>query len=158
MLSVPLQQLYTGDFYHSDPNPLEDGYLIEPMLFNVLNPQTLQTSEYKWTGSFNKADHKFEAGQGFALWVDKVGTNYTNHDPVTFSFPKPDTYYYYYNPIGGDCIGQTGTLDRDKSHRLFSDGLKNNGSLELAATGSSGSGDTHPVLVGNPFMSHVDFN
>ena len=159
MLSSPLQDLYTGDFYRTDPNPYADGYLIEPMLFNIENPETgIKTSEYKWTGSFNNADHRFEAGQGFALWVDKIGSAFTDHSEVTFSFPKADSYYCYYSPESHAPTITTGILERGASHRLFSDRLVS-GNLPLAATLSTAAGgQDHPVLVGNPFMAHLDFN
>ena len=154
MLSAPLHDMYTGDFYITDPNPVTDGYFMEPMAFNADNPQTGVYSS-TWTGRFNNADYLYQAGQGFALWIDKRGTDFGDHDLTSMWFPKEDDYYNYYN-YGGGIIGQTGTLDRSQNGRFIYEGLLDgNKDLVLAASDCAVAGD--PVLVGNPFMAHLDF-
>jgi hypothetical protein len=153
MLSAPLRNFYVGDMYVNNPNPFLDGYFIEPMYFHVNNPETHQPTGYTWTGRFNNADELLTAGKGMAVWVDKQGTPYTNHDPVTFSFPKNDLFYYYYNDAT-TIVGQTGNLTRNDRYRFIYEPLAGDGYVPLAASPCSATGQ--PVLVGNPFMAHLD--
>ncbi|MDR0799386.1 MAG: PKD domain-containing protein, partial [Dysgonamonadaceae bacterium] len=152
MLSAPLGNFYVGDIYQSNPNPFLDGYFIEPMYFNAPNPQTFQTASYSWTGRFHNADELLTAGKGVAIWTDEQGTDYTDHDPVTFSFPKSDTKYYYWSDAT-TAVGETGALSRTNKHRFIYEPLAAGGYVPLAASPCS---DTEqPVLVGNPFMAHI---
>jgi hypothetical protein len=160
MLSTPLQNFYSGDIHHHDPNPFYDGptsagLMIEPMLFNVANPETgKQNAEYKWTGSFNTADYEFRAGQGFAIWVDDWrAPEYDVHPETIFSFPKSNTQYFYYHPAPPHVAWySTPELDRTNSHRLHT--VDGDGDITLKT--SQPAGATF-ILVGNPFMAHLDF-
>jgi uncharacterized repeat protein (TIGR01451 family) len=159
MLSAPLKNMYAGDIYVSDPNPITDGYKIEPMLFNVLNPETqTKTTEYKWTGSFNKPDIEFRRGEGVAIWVDQIGTDYGDHADVTFQFPKSDMIYHYYN-LDGTVNEKTPEIiavdGRDYKNRFIYEGNINSGLVELTPSPVTAIGQ--PVLVGNPFMAHIPF-
>jgi hypothetical protein len=158
MISAPLQELYVGDIYETDPNPIRDGYLIEPMYFNAPNPQTMQTALYNWTGRFHNADELLTTGKGLAVWTDKRGTPYTNHDPVTFAFPKHDTFYNYYDYAGSNITDKTPTLTRtDKRYRfIYEQTIASNGYVPL--NGSPCADTKQPVLVGNPFMAHLDMD
>ncbi|MDR0799542.1 MAG: FG-GAP-like repeat-containing protein, partial [Dysgonamonadaceae bacterium] len=44
MIAPSLKNMYTGDYYITQPNPWLDDRLYEPMFFNVPNPQTLKTA------------------------------------------------------------------------------------------------------------------
>jgi hypothetical protein len=159
MLSAPLQNLYTGDFYEKSPNPFTDGFdnnglFIEPMFFNVVNPQT-GTFSSEWTGRFNNADYLLQAGQGLALWAGDTSPDYTHHQPVTFSFPKSDTEYKYYYTNGTETGSVTPQLPREnKNLFIYEDHIDVNGLVSLTASPTV-AGD--PVLVGNPFMAHIPF-
>jgi hypothetical protein len=155
--------MYAGDFYVNNPNPIADGYKIEPMLFNVANPETgslTTTNEYKWTGSFNTADEKFYAGQGVAIWINKISTNYIDHDSATFQFPKSDPLYYYYYMNGTPTGEETDPLDRTKKNRFIYEETSNkapvDGLVSLVFSPVISAGQA--VLVGNPFMSHIKFD
>jgi len=153
-LSAPLHNMYTGDFYVTDPNPVTDGYFMEPMMFNAVNPQLETVHTYTWTGRFNTADIEYQPGQGFALWIDERGTDYIDHNVTSMWFPKEDTFYHYYN-YGGGIIGQTGTLARAQNGHFIYEPLAADGNVPLAATACDAVGQS--VLVGNPFMAHLNF-
>jgi hypothetical protein len=156
MFSSPLHNLYpAGDFYVSDPNPVTDGFFVETMLFNVPNPETnLHTQGVEWTGSFNDSNRELRAGEGAAIWIDEKGTGYDDHDPQTFHFPKHDTFYYLYDPYGTP-VGRRPDLDRTKKGRFIYEPLVN-GEVQLVASPPGNAGSNY-ILVGNPFMAHLDF-
>jgi len=146
--------MYTGDYYIREQNPYRDERMYEPMFFNVTNPQTLETPVVAWTGRFHNADLLLAAGQGMAIWYDKTDEGYTYHDPVTSSFPKPDIYYGYYAP-DGHAEYYTGALNRDGCNRFIYEPLSSDGTVPLSLGGQPGTRDV-PLLIGNPFMSHLD--
>jgi hypothetical protein len=169
LFSAPLKNLYTGDIYVNDPNPFIDGYSVEPMLLNVVNPETglanTTTTGYKWTGSFNTPDYEMKAGQGFALWIDETGTDYDENNATLFRFPKNDLKYYYYNEGTGRLVDSTAVLNRTYSQRFIYendpltdpsrfDPVTGNVNLE---TGAQSIEDGKPLLTGNPFMAHLNF-
>jgi hypothetical protein len=168
MLSAPLQNMYTGDFYEKSPNPFQDGFdgsglFIEPMYFNVENPQTgKKTASFKWTGTFNGADSLLRAGQGLALWAGDSSPLYTHHQDVLFRFPKSDTEYKYYYTNGTETGGFTSTLDRKNKNRFIYEPTINKtagatyGDVPLYTSPVANPGE--PILVGNPFMAHLKFD
>ncbi|MDR0798288.1 MAG: FG-GAP-like repeat-containing protein [Dysgonamonadaceae bacterium] len=158
MISAPLQNMYTGDYYVTNPNPITDGFIYDPMFFNRPNPQTSQTATYAWTGRFNTSDISLAAGQGMAIWYNKIGTEYTNHDAVTVHFPKNDTRYYYYRLNGtiDPNKAPTGTLTRTNRHRFIYEPLAASGNVTLATSACPAA--NQPLLAGNPFMAHLDMN
>jgi hypothetical protein len=143
-----------GDFYVNDPNPVTDGFFVEAMLFNTVNPETGAMSQnYKWTGSFNDPNVRLGVGQGAAVWIDKAGTDYDYHTAETFHFPKDDPFYYLYN-AEGQIIEQRPDLDRSQNYRFIYEPAD---AHDVGLAGSS-TAPNEPVLVGNPFMSHLDFD
>lgn len=158
MFSSPLQNTYPGDFYVTNPNPITDGYILDPMLFNVVNPQTgKQTQTYAWTGKFNNPDIPFTSGMGMAVWIDEIGTQYTDHNQVSYHFPKNDPFYYYYTKDGIQTTDRTGNLERSQKNRfIYEQGIDAQGNISLTA--SSCDDATLPVFIGNPFMSHLNFS
>jgi len=110
-------------------------------------------------------------GDGVSIWADD-GSDYTQSNPVLmpvanqqpsifphgfgFWFPKSDTQYLYYDQGTNTPTGhQTGTLDRTNSHRFIYEPDLNasTGDITLPVTASTGD----EIIVGNPFMSHMDF-
>jgi hypothetical protein len=162
MLSAPLRNMYTGDFYANSPNPFMDGdgtgLFMEPMFFNVANPETHKYTEYKWTGAFNTADVELQAGEGLALWAgDKY--DYNHHDSHTFTFPKSDTFYKYYYPNGTESGDVTSPLIRTNKNRFIYEPLNGAtyGDVPLF-TQPIAAGGGQPILIGNPFMAHLKFD
>jgi hypothetical protein len=156
LFSPPLRNFYPGDIYVSNPNPVQDGYFVETMLFNANNPQTGEYHSYTWSGRFNNPDVALQAGEGMAVWIDRHGTGYTDHPLATFSFPKSDPFYYYYN-YGGNPYAQTPNLERTYSGRFIYESVID-ASNNVSLTGSPCSATESPVLVGNPFPAHLDMN
>ena len=157
MLSAPIHNFYTGDIYVTDPEPLKDGYLMEQMKFNVPNPETQETRTYNWTGRYNTADIEYKAGEGFALWIDKIGTEYNEHDITHLTFPKYDVFYNYFTDEGV-IKHQSNHLERKDNGRFIFENSINAGNVTLTTSPSAATGDDTPILVGNPFMAHLDFD
>ncbi|MDR0232991.1 MAG: T9SS type A sorting domain-containing protein [Dysgonamonadaceae bacterium] len=158
MLSAPLYSMFPGDFYKTNPNPIEDGLIVYTRLFARDNPQTGQSDTEPtggWTGVFNTPDVAMPAGFGFSVWLDD-GTDIGVHEPTSIWLPKHDDRYYMYTYAGVpyDVV----YLDRNNEHRFVyetSDWDKNTGivSLEVKASGEGMS-----AIVGNPFMAHWNFD
>lgn len=157
MLSAPLHNTYTGDVYATEPNPFQDGLLMEMMYFNEDNPENGKRYG-NWSGRFNNADIEYLPGQGFALWVNDMDAEYDEQIPVTMRFPKKDENYKYYNKNTGKPTGDaTGTLDRTNTGRFIYEGtIDESGNVVLSTSEASADGDL--VFVGNPFMAHLDFD
>ncbi|MDR0799313.1 MAG: hypothetical protein LBN18_06115, partial [Dysgonamonadaceae bacterium] len=156
MIAPSLKNMYTGDYYITQPNPWLDDRLYEPMFFNVPNPQTLKTAVTTWTGRFNNPDILLNAGQGMAIWYNKLDQGYTYHNPITTHFPKHDHYYRYYSEETQAPTLWGSYMDRTDSHRFIYEPLAANGLVPLSLGNQTISADGTPVLIGNPFMSHLD--
>jgi hypothetical protein len=160
MVSPPLKQFYTGDFYFTDPNPYKDSHLIETMYYQGANPQTggVHSVYPALSGLFNSADIKLEAGNGLFIWANKVDKPVSYHTPFTFHFPKQDSVYYYYRegyPID-QAAGRSGRLNRDSCHRFIYEPLPVDGFVPLK-TKSNIANAARKIQTGNPFMAHLDF-
>ncbi len=161
MLSAPLKQIYTGDYYVDHYNPHLDldgrGMLVHMMHFHIPNYQTNATLvEYDWNNTFNTNDIELGSGQGFALFANPRGSGFTDHEDLTFNFPKKDSIHYYYN-ISGAITGQGAPLDRTKSYRfIYEDDIDSNGIVTLKNPEVMEDGKS--VLIGNPFMTHLNFD
>jgi hypothetical protein len=162
MLSAPLQQIYSGDYYVNTPNPIHDhtnGLMVYMMHFHVVNPQhpTAQLIEHDWNNAFNTNDVRIDAGQGFALYSNPRGSDWDEQEDLSFWFPKPESFHYYYSQLGAPT-GRGGDLLRNKSSRfIYEDAIDSNGFVTLKTSKVENYTDTL-VLVGNPFMTHIDFD
>jgi hypothetical protein len=155
LFSPPLRNFYTGDFYVRTPNPFLDGNFIEPMFFEANNPQTgTRTSNARWTGSFNNPDIELGVGRGVAVWVDSIGTEYNQHFPVTFRFPKSDPFYYFYTNYGLQLNERTGDLEREKKNRFIYEDSIDAGIVTWRIPGVTAG---QSILIGNPFLAHLNF-
>ncbi|GHT73107.1 hypothetical protein AGMMS50262_03640 [Bacteroidia bacterium] len=161
MLSAPLRNTYSGDYYVTDHNPHADlnnrGMLVHMMRFDITNPQTGYFLAHDWTNGFNTNDIELQAGQGFALFANPKNSDYGEQNEIgePFCFPKADPVHYYYN-IQGAITGVGGSLDRTNSSRfIYEDAIDGNGIVTLSHS-SLEIGEM--VLVGNPFMAHLDFD
>jgi phage baseplate assembly protein gpV len=154
IISPPLRDMYSGDYYFNNPNPFKDSHFVSTMLFNVNNPETQEVHTYDWSGRFSTADIRLQAGRGMAVWADDKGDSYAVHTPAVFSFPKTDTQYLYYNSEDNHT-GVSGTLTRTNSRRFIYEEQDPSGiNVLLAASPATVAGQ--PILVGNPFMAHLD--
>jgi hypothetical protein len=159
MFSPPLHQMYSGDFYREDPDPYVDKQTAYTVRFNITNPETFQagTSAVEWTGAFNTPNIELGAGSGLAVWIDN-GKEIDVHDPLTFEFPKHDAKHHLYNPdrFPPGNISATYPIERDKNgHFIYEGKVDVDGNVKLPV--SSVDGKDGSVLIGNPFMSHLNF-
>ncbi len=169
LLSSPLGDTYSGDFYIDTPNPIRDlvtpdyregrGLLTYMMHFDIGNYQTGSDKiPYGWNNAFNTNDVKISAGQGFALFSNPRGSGYEDQNELTgkpFLFPKNDPFYYYYDRTGVP-FGRGNDLTRTFSHRfIYEENIDSEGIVPLSHSSLS---DGKMVLVGNPFMSQLDFD
>ena len=179
MLSAPLRKTFTGDYYEVHPNPHQDSVFVYTRLFSQPNPETGVTAEdaWGWTGSFNSPDYLMKAGEGLSFWVD----NKQDIDSISthpFLFPKYDAFYniydWYGNPyatsaalnrgdtITGNPMMRNGLIINPpnpigKQHRFIYEEVYDPsfGDVLLQVPSTLANDD---VIVGNPFMSHLDFD
>ena len=153
LITVPLQGQFPGDYYLTDPNPLKDSLFVYTRLFNQTNPETGYIAA-DWTGVFNNPEIPMPAGAGLSAWLwDK---HFDAHilKPDTFLFPKHDTYYNIYSELGS--IIDTRPIPRVDEHRfIYEPEINAFGEFPLHVSADNA---YQMVLVGNPFMSHLDFN
>jgi hypothetical protein len=161
--SPPLRDFYSGDIYVNNPNPFYDynlddsqlGMFIYTHLFSQTDPQIGYYTEGGWGRTFNTPNYSFASGQGVGVWIDDLEPNRAIHNAVAFHFPKDDAGYFIYKADGSLENGPHLT-PRTNSHRfIFEDAIDafNNVKLSPEATSAGKS-----ILVGNPFMAHLDFN
>lgn len=155
MLSAPLQGMFTGDYYVSDPNPHKDSVFVYTRLYAQPNPETGETNEdtWGWTGLFHNPNVLIPSGQGLSFWVD----NKADIDSVTthaFLFPKHDVYYDVFD--WGGNFSYRANLSRANEHRFVYEPFydRSFGDVELRTNALI---SNEQVLIGNPFMSHLDF-
>jgi hypothetical protein len=164
LFSPPLHNMYSGDFYRTTPNPFaaSEQQTTYTMLYNTNNPEDGEFYEATWTGVFNTPDRPLLPGSGIAVWVDKHGTDYIDHSEISFAFPKNDVAHYLYNPLrpaDANISSPPMPTSRLQSGRfIYEDGngqIAADGNVTLQDMASQTSGS---ILVGNPFMAHLDFN
>jgi hypothetical protein len=128
-----------------------DGYKIYAMLFNAENPQTHKTVEATWTGTFNTADQRLTTGTGMTIWAE----NPNDPQEAVFQFPKPDLSYNYYFG-NGSVSGTTGAIPRNNNGR-FAYETEIDASHETITLPFPTVNSGEAFMVGNPFMTHLDF-
>ena len=156
MLSAPLQNFYTGDYYIKDRNPLQDDIIAYTSLYSRANPQTQHYEEAAWTGLFNRPDHLLGPGSGLRLWVDDKQPDPTVHSDFTFLFPKHDPVHSVFNKTTGGVVANY-PVTRGKEHKfIYEPNLDISGTIKMDSVYAK-SGNKK-LLVGNPFMAYLDFN
>lgn len=152
-LSPPLKSMFPGDYYVNDPNPHLDDVFVYTSLYSQANPATGEYRQNDWTGSFHNPEVSMPTGFGMSVWVDNhlPLASVTSHD---FTFPKYDKSYDIFG-WGGNWSYNV-PINRSDEHRfIYEDIIASDGSIALS-TPKPTSGNY--VLVGNPFMAHIDFN
>lgn len=171
MLSAPLQRFYPGDYYISDPNPFKDknatkdSTFVYTYLWSRTNPETAAYIDGNWTGAFNNPEIPITPGMGLGVWVDDLQPAGI-HQPDTFNFPKHETTYTMYDRFGSPVgirntprpVGTTPYgIAAPGEHMFIYEPVwsRSTGDIILDA---SATGVNKQTLVGNPFMSHLDFD
>jgi hypothetical protein len=151
--------MYSGDFYREDPDPYVDEQTAYTVRFSLTNPETGSDQTGEWTGAFNTPDVELGIGSGLAIWIDKHGTAAGQHPEIPFDFPKHDTEHHLYNPdrYPPGNISKTYSIDRSRNGRFIYEGaMDGQGNVALPVGGAGGEAFSS-VLIGNPFMSHLNF-
>jgi hypothetical protein len=168
-LSAPLRQMYSGDYAFERINPLA-----QMRLFNATNPQT-GVPAIEWTIPFTTTNHLLEAGTGFGYNIGKIVYELEEGQPsndnyyhtiidTTLSFPQSKTVFQYYNEATKMPVEQTDqinpTTGRIHSKRFIYETDAHTppaNPLPLLTVPTKVTAENKLVVVGNPFMSHLDF-
>ena len=167
-VSAPLRSMYSGDYFIEGSTKRRNP-TVYMMKYNTSNPQTNDTP-IKQTGDFsnpfNTLTEGLYPGLGYAVWVDNENKPSDASQP--FRFPKDSVKYdmwelsgAYVNTVAIPDLtgGKRSNLGRFSYEEL----ITMNGTLpdgyptgfEVAVKGDSDAYTT--TMVGNPFMSHLDF-
>ena len=166
MISAPLRNMHSGDFFINVSNPFQDldgrGLLVHTQLFNVRNPQT-QFLEASWTGAFNSSCVELLPGKGMALFANPRFSNFNQQNQMTcrdcnepnrsFWFPKTDNFHNYFDR-NGNWAFRGAYLDRIHSGRFIYESVINGTNVSLT---HSPLVSGQYILIGNPFMAQLDF-
>ncbi len=171
MTASPLEEMYRGDFWAA-PFGTTSGTnytRVSPKVFmrhyqSDFTVAGISSSVAKWSDAYNNLDIVLPGGKGYTTWVSIAPTA-----KQTFTFPRPETEYEYFTivdagtsstpatdtPNGRKEIVNKSTLKTDHNE-YFSKLVYDNdfsGTLSLSANAGY-----ETILIGNPFMSHLDFN
>ncbi len=174
------------------------------MYYRMGNPETGMpyNASWYWSMPFNILDQKMEAGKGLVVWPDLETNMDIDKDPAhkksgrtapgdkiaRFTFPRPETSYYYYNGIGFSNPRYTGPKQQgDRADNPTNPSIKWQTNVPRGGVGADGyelrsrftyegEPDYNPAdgsftmkayvnspleptaLVGNPFMSLFDLH
>jgi len=192
-LGSPLQGMYAGDWYApSEGGRQETTYFVgidyDPAKNHRFKPAVYQRSWDKsratatvyrlnvdasedvatmadWSQVYNDVQVAYDLS-GFSVKVDVDHMDGTKPAAALFRFPKDDTQYTYYtlDNTTDNRIGLIGDRTKLNSHRLYSDGLRDEDHLY---EGTNGKVLTHTIeaaadaeqqyfLVSNPFVCGMD--
>ena len=158
MLAAPLRDMYSGDYILS-ANRLNPA--VSMMRYQMDNPQhsTVVKQQGKWSNTFNSLAVPLNNTAGSSAFAVRV-TPGTAPGPYTFQFPQAATSYDYYDANGILISGKTDTgIDRTGSGRFIYESAATYDALTGAITSriENGGDNTYKnVIIGNPFMSHLD--
>ncbi|MDR1865571.1 MAG: hypothetical protein LBR08_08370 [Bacteroidales bacterium] len=146
MLSAPLKDTYTGDYYlNVTGNTILRGD-VYMNFFQTGNPdyQGSKSKENIFTSTFGKLDIPLPLGKPFNL---KIVATSNNRDKL-FGFPRKATQYAYNDG------SRTSTLSRAQSGRFITDGAMdvNTGDLLLPVDGNN---NYSLIQLVNPFMAYL---
>lgn len=146
----PLRDFYPGDIYLTDPNPFNDNMFAYTRRF-AQNTSPGAIMGY-WETTFNTPNILINAGLGIGLWIDDLDPDNNNHQPMNFNFPKMDSHYYIYDAADNKKY----PTSRTNSHRFIFEETINSSTKEVKLSPESKI-TGQDIMIGNPFMSHLDF-
>lgn len=161
-LTTPLKSMFSGDYYTTG------APLTAIKLFDTVNPDKIGSTSTQgtWTNSFANLITELNPGEGFAYWVDHRSIIYpaiTSYDTTALSLqlPRRDengnliTNLYPYSGVTGKIyytMPQSIPKDTSLAYRFAME--NSNGVLQDVYVAIKPGLN----LVGNPLMSHLDFN
>ncbi len=146
MVAPPLQNMYSGDYILSS-NRISPKVWMQQ--YQTVNPQTATAaSAGKWSSAFNTLNIPLDAGMGYVIWVSD-----DEHPDNTFRFPRYDKQYQYFDKTTGAPQSKWDDTPRTNPSRLVWE--TGTTIMNLPVKGDAAGYTT--AIVGNPFMSHMDF-
>lgn len=144
LLAAPLQNMYTGDMFIAETDPIAsrndyftalngNTYMqnrFDPRVYQrlwekaadvklsngELSEGTATIQETRWSKRFNALKYDYKQGEGFSVWADPEDNEAT---AFTFRFPKEQTAYNYYNEITREATAMEETdLVRTNGYRF----------------------------------------
>lgn len=186
LLSTPLNDVFSGDFYTKQATGRETGEYFQPIHFDEEKNNRYQPSVYQrawsqtaimmvspstqlepktmavkgnWSSVINKTIDEYKPTQGFSLKVQDVKDA---SKKALIRLPKEDVKYAYLSKTG-DHIGSDSLERGNKAGLLISDKLYNLYSEfdpetqdEPITFTLENNNGTDYYLVGNPFIAHLD--
>ncbi|MCB9018535.1 MAG: hypothetical protein H6544_08090 [Prevotellaceae bacterium] len=158
MIAAPLKGLVSGDYMYDDR-------AVYIRYFNIKKSDNSYAGEWTYSVS-NVGESLSNMGMGYALRYYTLRPSFYMSDAITYSFPKTATSYKYYD-------GTVESVRKEASFRFLPENEKTNTipevteiKIKLQDRGFSLAGnqmgfnvDTVAkgyIIVGNPFMSHID--
>lgn len=156
MVSAPLGSMYSGDYF-VEGHEKRQFPAVYMMKYQSKNPET-QTPALvgEFSNPFNTLDEKLHPGLGYTIWVDDGNESGENVELQPFSFPKDDKSYELWD-YGGNYIGTVAIPERDKIGRFTYEDAKDTTETGFTLAFKEDSEDYSTLMIGNPFMSHLDF-
>ncbi len=154
MLSAPLRDMYSGDYFLSAASERLNPS-VYMMQYQAQNPETQAAkSQGFWSNPFNTLSVPLPVGKGFASWIDEGNKTSGNW---TFTFPKDSTEYVYFDWDGKQTGEKTPELERgNKGHFTYEsvyNAANGDGIFDVAIDNADEAFSS--LIVGNPFMSHL---
>lgn len=168
MVSAPLRSMYSGDYF-VEGSVKRRNPTVYMMKYNASNPQTNGTP-IKQTGDFsnpfNTLTEALHPGLGYAIWVDNESK--PSDELQSFRFPKDSVKYTMWEYSGEyvntvDIPGLVNGKRPNAGRFSYEKHIAMNGTLPAGyPTGfntvvEEDNADYRTTMVGNPFMSHLDF-
>ncbi|MCC8146888.1 MAG: hypothetical protein LIO93_10750 [Bacteroidales bacterium] len=157
-LSAPLRDMYSGDYFEEESMKRQDPIVYMRKYNITFNPETGAPSGAGWSRSFNTLDDGLYPGLGYIIWVDDGNEVGQNIEYQQFRFPRDSVEYTMWNYQGvyqGTVSMPNGGRDNIGKFTYESLGQAN-GSFDV--TVEEDQAIYTNVLVGNPFMSHLNLN
>lgn len=162
MLSAPLRDMYSGDYFEekSFKRQLPITYMRK---FNATNPETKEQLGAGWSKSFNTLTEILYPGLGFIIWADDGNEIGQNEEIQSYRFPRDSMKYAMYSKYY-EYLYSVDIPSREYMGRFtYEELIDMNGNLPESATGfkvtvKEDNASYLTTLVGNPFMSYLDFN
>lgn len=155
MISIPLNETYTGDLFVGGDTYYDNRDLFTPLYGEVqrINPSvtTRTWGSRSWVN--NTSGYNALAPSGFSVKLDK-GT-YPGDTEFVFRFAKEDTLYYHYNADGTLSNQAPDVITRSQAKGRFVYEDPNDASPSGDYTVSLSAPLNTTFVVGNPYMSHI---
>ncbi|MCR4619887.1 MAG: hypothetical protein K5633_04275 [Paludibacteraceae bacterium] len=163
-LTAPLHQMYTGDYYYQGKPSANIKF------YNTANPDNAKAYDFTFTSGVVGLNYDLNPGQGFAYQVSNlsyVGNFRTSSQSTPQSVTLPRTTssgvlipsYYKFSTYTGKPYGSPYDVTRtdNQPYRLAFDQNLTTGTADFGTIDTTFAA-TGYHLIGNPLMTHLDFD